>query len=146
MLTPIDIQNKDFDVKFRGYDTDEVDDFFDLIAADYEMLYKENKRIKEKLRMSEEQMEKYRTMETTLQNSIILAQSTSEEIRANANEKAENIIQQAQLQADEIIKKASADASVTKNELSSLQVEVQQYKAQLKSICASLAEMVDRLG
>lgn len=146
MLTPIDIQNQDFEVKFRGYDTDEVDDFFDLLAVDYEKLYKENAELKEQLRMMADQMEKYKAMEETLQSSIILAQSASEEIRTNANEKAENILQQAQMQAEEIVKQASTDASMTKNELSALQVEVQQYKAQLKSVCASLIEMIDRLG
>ena len=146
MLTPIDIQNQDFEVKFRGYDTDEVDDFFDLLAVDYEKLYKENAELKEQLRMMADQMEKYKAMEETLQSSIILAQSASEEIRTNANEKAENILQQAQMQAEEIVKQASTDASMTKNELSALQVEVQQYKAQLKSVCASLTEMIDRLG
>ena len=42
MLTPIDIQNQDFAVKLRGYDADEVDDFLDMLGADYEKLYKEN--------------------------------------------------------------------------------------------------------
>ena len=42
MLTPLDIQKQDFGVSFRGYNADEVDDFLDLIGADYEKLYKEN--------------------------------------------------------------------------------------------------------
>lgn len=146
MLTPIDIQNKDFEVKFRGYDTDEVDDFFDLLAADYEKLYKENGELKKQMLEVNEQIEKYKMMESTLQNSIVLAQSASEEIRANANEKADNIVKQAQMQAEEIVKKASVDASSAKNEVSALHVEVQQYKAQLKSVCASLNEMIERIG
>ena len=37
-LTPMDIHNKDFPVKMRGYDQDEVNDYLDQIIKDYEML------------------------------------------------------------------------------------------------------------
>ena len=47
MLTPIDIQRQDFEVKLRGYNADEVDDFLDLVGKDYEKLYKENAELRE---------------------------------------------------------------------------------------------------
>lgn len=145
MLTPIDIQNKDFEVKFRGYDSDDVDDFMDMVARDYEKQYKENIDLKEKMNALNEALDKYQTMEATLQNSIILAQSASEDIRSNANQKAENIIREAELKASDIIKQAARDVAETKNELSALKIEVTSYKARLKSICASLGEMIDKI-
>lgn len=145
MLTPIDIQNKDFDIKFRGYDSTDVDDFMEMVTKDYEKLYKENIELKEKLNASDEMLDKYKTMESTLQNSIILAQSASEDIRKNANGKADNIVQEAELKASEIIKQATRDVAETKNQLSALKMEVSSYKARLKSICASLGEMIEKI-
>ena len=49
MLTPLDIQKQDFGVKMRGYNADEVDDFLDLVGADYEKLYRENKELKDRV-------------------------------------------------------------------------------------------------
>ena len=54
MLTPLDIENKRFPTKFKGYDDAEVDAFLDQLTIDYEKLYKEiniqdknfNKRIR----------------------------------------------------------------------------------------------------
>ena len=42
MLTPLEIENKKFPTKFRGYDDVEVDTFLDQIIIDYEKLYKES--------------------------------------------------------------------------------------------------------
>ena len=47
MLTPLDIQKQDFGVKMSGYNADEVDEFLDLVGADYEKLYRENKELKD---------------------------------------------------------------------------------------------------
>ena len=49
MITPLDIQNKEFKKSFRGYKESEVDQFLDEIIEDYEKLYKENIELKDKI-------------------------------------------------------------------------------------------------
>ena len=44
-LTPLDIQNKSFSVKMRGYNQDEVDDFLDMIVRDYEEAVQKNREL-----------------------------------------------------------------------------------------------------
>ena len=87
MLTPIDIQNQDFAVKFRGYDADEVDDFLDLLGSDYEKLYKENMDCKDRITKLEENLNQYKSIENTLQSTLLVAQSTGEQVQKNAEEK-----------------------------------------------------------
>ena len=41
MITPSDIENKDFKRAKKGYDCDEVDEFLDLIIVDMEKLLQE---------------------------------------------------------------------------------------------------------
>ena len=49
MITPADIENKDFSRVKKGYSPEEVDDFLDLIILDMEKLIRENRQLKEEL-------------------------------------------------------------------------------------------------
>ena len=81
MLTPIDIQKQEFDVKFRGYNADEVDNFLDLVGSDYEKLYKENLELKQQLKTFSKEIENYRAMENSLKESIVLAQTAADDVK-----------------------------------------------------------------
>lgn len=145
MLTPIDIQNKTFEVKFRGYSSQEVDDFMDLIMKDYETLYQENISLKDRVTVLSNAVEQYKKMEETLQNSIILAQKTGEDIKKTANEKANNIVHEAEMKADSLVREANANLSGLKNELNSITTEISNYKSRIKGICNGLLEMLDKM-
>lgn len=145
MLTPIDIQKQDFGVKLRGYNADEVDDFLDLVGSDYEKLYKENIELRDKVASMAKEVEKYKAMEDTLQNSIILAQGAAEDIKKNASQRADNIISEAHNKSEDILRQINADILAKKNELNNVQVEVESYKTRIKGICAGLLEMLDKI-
>ncbi|MCX7714720.1 MAG: DivIVA domain-containing protein [Clostridia bacterium] len=145
MLTPIDIQNKTFDVKFRGYSCDEVDDFMDMLIKDYEALYKENIALKDRISVLTDAVQQYKSMEETLQNSIILAHNASEDIRRNADAKANSIIKEAELKSEEMLRKTSQDMTNMKNEFASMKMEVESYKARMKGICKGLLEMLEKM-
>ena len=99
MLTPLDIQKQEFGVKMRGYNADEVDDFLDLVGADYEKLYRENKELKDKMIVLNKSIEEYKNIEMSLRNALLYAQNTAEDMKKNANEKAQNIIAEAENKA-----------------------------------------------
>ncbi len=145
MLTPIDIQKQDFGVKLRGYNADEVDDFLDLVGSDYEKLYKENIELRDKVASMAKEVEKYKAMEDTLQNSIILAQGAAEDIKKNASQRADNIISEAHNKSEDILRQINADILAKRNELNNVQVEVESYKTRIKGICAGLLEMLDKI-
>ena len=106
MLTPLDVQKQEFNVKFRGYNADEVDNFVDLVGKDYEVLYKENAELKQQIKALKNDVEKYKAMEGTLKEAIILAQTTADDVKKNANEKASNIIAEANNKAAGIVRDA----------------------------------------
>lgn len=144
MLTPIDIQKKDFDVKFRGYDSGDVDLFLDMLAKDYEKLYKENIEMKDKIGVLTEAIDNYKAMETTLRDSIILAQKAAEEIRRSASEQSDNILKEAKLKAEEMRVQAQNDISQLQGRLDALKSETAAYKTQIKSLCAGICDMLDK--
>ena len=145
MLTPLDIQKQEFDVKFRGYNADEVDSFLDIVGSDYEKLYKENAELKQQIKSLLADVEKYRTMESTLKESILLAQSTADDVKQNANQKASNIIAEANNKAADIIKNAEHELAGRNSELSAMKLEIGKYQANIRGICNGILEILDKM-
>ena len=107
MLTPIEIENKEFKKGLRGYKEDEVDEFLDLVKEDYEHLYRENSELKEKVRLYQDQINKYENIEETLKATLIRAESVAEDTCTAANKKAKIIVEEADLKARQIIEQAN---------------------------------------
>ena len=91
MLTPVDIHNQEFKKEFRGYDVEEVDDFLDRIVNDYETLFRENQQMKDELELNAKRIEQYQELEKNLQDTLLVAKKTSEEIIENAKQRADEI-------------------------------------------------------
>ena len=100
MLTPQEITDKVF-VKavFGGYDMTGVDDFLEILSADYNSLYKENAILKSKLKVLVEKVEEYRSTEDAMRMALLTAQRMGEEITTEANKKKDETIQAAEMEA-----------------------------------------------
>jgi len=100
MLTPQEITEKVF-VKaiFGGYDMTGVDDFLEVLSADYANLFKENAILKSKLKVLVEKVEEYRSTEDAMRMALLTAQRMGEEITTEANKKKEETIQGAEMEA-----------------------------------------------
>ncbi|MBR5218502.1 MAG: DivIVA domain-containing protein [Clostridia bacterium] len=109
MYTPLELERMEFETKMGGYRKGNVDEVFSLLRKDYETLYKENISLKDKVSMLEELVSKYKSMEDSMNNALVLAQTTGETVIRSANEKAENIIKQAQMKAAEMEKEAEKE-------------------------------------
>lgn len=118
-LTALEIKEKTFKVKFRGYSEDEVNDFLDLITDEYEELMRLNREQANKIKVLEEKLEHFNDMKESLSQSVILAQETSEHIKATAQveagniiDKANNLVEESKLKANQIIRDAMDEAKV----------------------------------
>lgn len=109
-LTPLDIHNKEFHVKLRGYDEDEVNDFLDQIIKDYENTLKENDRLADSLQQNKEKLKYFNDLKDSLNQSIIVAQEAADKVKANSQKEAEIINHEAQKQGQDIIDQANAKA------------------------------------
>lgn len=110
MLTPLDIQKKEFRRAFRGYSDEDVDSFLDKINQDYEELYRENKILKEKLDQAEQNMARYREIEEVLKNTMVMAQKNADELRRNTEKEANLLMDKARSEADQISREAEQEA------------------------------------
>ncbi|HAZ0868442.1 TPA: DivIVA domain-containing protein [Enterococcus faecium] len=109
-LTPLDIQNKTFPTKMRGYNQDEVDDFLDLVVRDYEALTQRNRELEKAVKHSEEKLEYFNELKDALNQSIIVAQDTADKVKTSASKESEVIVTSAQNKADELVANAEKRA------------------------------------
>ena len=111
MLTPMDIQNKDFKrATIRGYKEDDVEEFLDRVAADYERLYRENDKLKEQASMNEKEIAQFRRLEKNLQDTLMVAQKTAEEVISSAKKNAEEMKINTQKECQNMREQAQIDA------------------------------------
>lgn len=133
MITPLDIQNKEFKRAFRGYNVKAVDMFLDEIIDDYEKFYKENIELKDKISMLSDQISHYKAMEETLKSTLIVAQTTSEDVVLTARQKSDGIIEDAEITAKKMIDQAREDVRNIKQEYEYLKKEIFVFKTRYKS-------------
>ena len=158
MITPLDIENKKFSKQMmNGYNVDEVDDFLDEIMEDYEANYKELAALRPKVDELKESLERYKNIENTLQNTLVMAQSTADEVKNVAKQQADQIIGDAQREAEDIIRNAKESALRAVDELEQqIRMKEQQfndvktqfdiYKAKMESLLISQSELIKEMN
>ena len=140
MLTPLDIENKKFSKQMmNGYNVDEVDDFLDELTVDYEKMYKESTENKTKIDALEKDLLHYKTIENTLQNTLVMAQSTAEEV---ARQQAEQIVKEAEGNARKSVDDLGQEILMKKKELEDIQKQFDIYKAKMESLLISQLELL----
>lgn len=140
MLTPMEIHNKEFKKAMRGYKEEEVDEFLDKVVTDFERLYRENGELKDKIGVINERVDNYSLMEKTLQSTLVVAQTTAEDVVANARSKSEVIIREAEEQAKKIIEEANNSVVDIHREYENLKKDVQIFKTRFKTLLESELE------
>ena len=147
MITPLDIENKKFSKQvMNGYSVDEVDDFLDDLTVEYEKLFKENAEYKNDIVKLKEDMEHYKAIESTLQNTLVMAQTTAEDVKNVAKQQADQIIAEAKLNAEKEVDYLENEISLKKKELEDIQREFDVYKAKMESLLISQLEILKEVN
>jgi len=124
-ITPQDIQSKQFHVRLRGFDVDEVDNFLEKIAEEFLILSLENKQTLEKIESLEKEIANFRNKEQTFQSAILSAQKISDEMQEKSRHESEDILNTAKLEAEKLEKMAREEAE-------KLRTETRQESARIK--------------
>jgi len=142
MITPLDIENKKFSKKINGYNADEVDEFLDEITVEYEKLYKENATLKSSAEELNTDVGKYKNIESSLQNTLLMAQKTADEIQGAAKQQAENIIKEAELKAKAIGEETASALTAKEKSLIEMKKQFDVYKAKMESLLIAQLELL----
>ena len=143
MYTPLDIENKKFAKQMvNGYNVEEVDDFLDQLTVDYEKMYKEASENKRRIEELEKSVEHYKTIEGTLQNTLVMAQSAADEVKNIAKQQAEQIVKEAEGSARKSADDLTQTIVLKKKELEDVEKQFDIYKAKMESLLISQLELI----
>ncbi len=147
MITPLEIENKKFSKQMmNGYSVEEVDDFLDELTVSYEKLYKDQNQNQAKISELEAKLSKYTSMESTLNNTLIMAQTTAEDIKNIAKQQADQIVKSAQGEAEKSVGLLEQQVVLKKKELEDLQKQFDVYKAKMESLLISQLELLKEVN
>jgi len=119
-ITPMDIEQQQFGRSFRGYNEEEVDNFLDRIAKDYEEVLNENIKLKEETERLQSRMEEYSKMDETLRSALVNAQQSASNIKENVQKEAQVMIENAKIEAESIKQQAKQEIYDINNEIEAL--------------------------
>ncbi|NRG68284.1 DivIVA domain-containing protein [Streptococcus suis] len=153
-LTALELKDKTFSTKFRGYDGDEVDDFLDIVTRDYEELIRKNHEQEAELKSLRERLQYFDEMKESLSKSVLLAQDTAEKVKQTAEEQSANILKQADYdaaallseakdKANEILRDATDNAKKVAVETEELKNKTRIFHQRLKSTLESQLSLVN---
>ena len=147
MITPLDIENKKFGKQMmNGYSVEEVDDFLDDLTVDYSKNYKEISELRSKVDELNASLAHYKTIETTLQNTLLMAQETAEEVKNVAKQKSEQIITDARAAAEKQVNELNNEILTKQKSLDDIKKQFDIYKAKMGSLLISQLELLKEVN
>lgn len=112
-LTPLEIHNKEFPTRMRGYDQDEVNEFLDQVIRDYELILRQNKEIEDELEITNKKLSNYEEMQESLNRSILVAQDAADRLKENTDHEVEAIKEEAERYREKVQEEADTYAKET---------------------------------
>jgi cell division initiation protein len=135
-ITPLDIQQQQFSMRFRGLDAREVEQFLEQMAQAFEQLHRENETLREEIRRLQLESQGLKKREDTFRRAMVQSQKVLEQMKANAEKQAELIVAEAEIKAEKII-------SRSQTRLHRLQEDITELKRQRVQIEVEIAAVID---
>lgn len=142
-ITPIDIRNKEFRKGVRGYQTEEVEKFLDTVSKEFEVFYTENFELREKVQRFEQELKQYKLLEGTLQQTMVLAQQTAEEVKQSARHEAELMLKAAEQEKVQQLSMAQKKVNEVNEEIEELLKRRELIRTQLKSFLNAQLDLAE---
>jgi cell division initiation protein len=142
-ITPLDIQQKQFPMKFRGFDVEEVYAFLEIIREEMEDLLRDNASLKENTHRMETQIKDYKDMETTLRETLMTAQQMVEDYKTNARKEAELVVKEAELRSDALLKGAQEKVIKIHEDIVDLKGIRRHFKEEVKRLIENHLRMIE---
>ena len=133
-LTPLDIQQQQFRVRFRGFDIREVDRFIEKVAEAFTAMQSDNKSLREEIRRLKLETQGYKEREETFKRAMLNSQKVLEQMKENARKSAEVIIADAEVKAEKVLNRAHNRFSQLHEDITELKRQRMQIEVQIRSV------------
>ncbi|MFZ5774086.1 MAG: DivIVA domain-containing protein [Thermodesulfobacteriota bacterium] len=142
-VTAQDIQSQQFHVRFRGFDIEEVDEFLERVAATITELSAENQRLSERVESMEKDLATFQNQQRAFQNTILSAQSLADTLKDKGTREAEEIVAEAQAEAERLLAQANEEVAALEREIDRLSSVKTQAHDELRQRLRDYMEMVE---
>jgi cell division initiation protein len=143
-ITPIDIQHKSFKKALQGYDRAEVDQFLDEIIETLEDDAQHIAALQAEINDLRERISHFKAMEESLQNTLVLAQRTADEVKASAHKEADLIKQHAHIAAEREIASFTDAAAEARREHQRAVEAAEKARSELRSLLMTHLALLDK--
>jgi cell division initiation protein len=142
-ISPMDIQRQTFGTSRKGFDPEEVRTYLNMVAEEVAALQGERDRLHQEVQSLQSLLEEHRQRETILKNTLLTAQRVSEEIKENARKQGENVIKEAELQADRLLELAQSRAHEVERGILDLRGQRSSLRSDIRALIARLGTLLD---
>lgn len=142
-ITPLDIQNRQFRVKFRGFDVKEVDSFLEQVAETLSAFSDKAQRLERALERSRSEVSAYRDREETFKRALVNSQTVMEQMKSNAKKSADLIVGDAEIKAEKLLQRAHKRLSQLHEDISELKRQRQQIESRIQSIIETHTKILE---
>jgi len=142
-LTPLDIQQQQFRIRFRGFDIHEVDRFLEQLSDAFTALQSENKELREEMRRLKIEIQGYKEREETFKRAMLNSQKVLEQMKENARKSAEVIIADAEVKAEKVLNRAHNRLSQLHEDIAELKRQRMQIEVQIRSVIDSHSKLLE---
>ena len=142
-ITPIDIEQRQFRVKFRGFDMAEVDAFLDLVAEEMDSLIREGIGLKEEMKKLSEEADAIRNKEKLINDTMVNCQKIAADLKVNAEKEAELIVAQARGEAERVMAEAHQRLARIKEDILDAKKRKIQFETALRSMVESHLKILE---
>lgn len=143
-LTPLDIHNREFKRAFRGYNEEEVDQFLDEVVREFEALLRDSGKLREQVEEMEGRLGQYQALESTLRDTLVVAQQAAEDVKVNARKEADLIIREAEAEAHRRAEAAAAEVRRLRDESDELRKRLYVLRSRMRAMIETHLELLDR--
>jgi cell division initiation protein len=142
-LTPLDIQQQQFQVRFRGFDIREVDRFLEQVSEAFANVQNDSKNLKEEIRSLKLENQGYKEREETFKRAMLNSQKVLEQMKDNARKSAEVIIADAEVKAEKILNRAHNRLSQLHEDIAELKRQRMQIEVQIRSVIEAHSKLLE---
>jgi cell division initiation protein len=137
-----DIANQDFERSFRGYSPQQVREFLETVAREWEHLVTELERMRKENDRQEDSLAEYREREQSLHEALNMAKRMADDIKEEAEREAERTVAEAELEAERIVAGAEERVDSLRDDIYALKQQRNRYRAQLRGLLESHLQLV----
>ncbi|MDJ0803455.1 MAG: DivIVA domain-containing protein [Desulfobacterales bacterium] len=142
-ITPLDIQQQRFTVRFRGFDLREVDLFLEQMAHTFEQMQRENESLGEEIRRLQFESQGLKKREETFKRAMVQSQKVLEHMKANAEKQAELIVAEAEIKAEKIVSRSQARLDRLQQDIAELKRQRVQIEVEIAAVIDNHAKLLD---